>query len=281
MNRQYFLTDLDGTLLRSNATVSDFTVDVINRTLAENHVFSFATARSFVSAKSLVNRIRWTYPIIIYNGALIIDPQTEQILSGQFLDNDTATKILALGRQLGLMPLVFGIESGGNQRVWHEAFMNDGQRQFSESRPGDPRFKFNESLSLRQDDQVMILTYIASEAELQPFKDILVEEFDDQMHIHFTRDTYLRDYYFLEISHLDANKETAMKTWASLVGCSLSDVTVFGDNLNDIGLFKGAGKRLAVANAHEDLKDMADEVIGSNNEDGVAIYTGSRLDVAK
>ena len=97
-----------------------------------------------------------------------------------------------------------------------------------------------------------------------------------RIHVHFARDTYLRDYYFLELSHPKANKEDAMKAWAPLVGCSPTDVTVFGDNLNDIGLFRGAGKRLAVANGHDDLKAIADDVIAPNNEDGVAQYI-SRL----
>jgi len=264
MDRQYFVTDLDGTLLRSDATLSDFTADVINRTLAEGHVFSFATARSFISAKPLVGLIRWTYPVIIYNGALIIDPQTERILNGKFLSNNSTTQILELGRQIGLMPLVFGIEPSGMQRVWHEEFTNDGQRRFVESRPGDRRFRTRKPLSLSHSDQVIMLTYIATESELHPFKERLIETFHEQIHVHFTRDTYLRDYYFLEISHPHANKEDAMKTWASLVGCLPSDVTVFGDNLNDIGLFRGAGKRIAVANAHQELRSMANEIIGTN-----------------
>jgi len=277
MDRQHFLTDLDGTLLRSDATLSDFTVDVINRTLAEGHVFSFATARSYISAKPIIKRIHWSYPVIIYNGALIIDPQSERILHGKLLPNDMTTRILELGRQSGLVPLVFGIEASGIQRVWHETLSNDGQRKFVESRHGDPRFERREPFILVDGDQVIMLTYIASESELYPFKDRLVEMLGDQIHVHFTRDTYLRDYYFLEISHPHANKEDAMKAWSQLVGCASSDVTVFGDNLNDLGLFRGAGKRIAVANAHNDIKSMADEIAGANDQDGVVKYIKTML----
>lgn len=281
MDRQYFLTDLDGTLLRSDATLSDFTVDVINRTLAEGHVFSFATARSLISAKLLVGLIRWTYPVIIYNGALIIDPLSERILNGKFLSNDSTIQILELGRQIGLMPLVFGIEASGMHRVWHEEFTNHGQRRFVDSRPGDRRFQIRDPLSLTHGDQVIMLTYIASESELQLFKDHLIETFDGQIHVHFTRDTYLRDCYFLEISHPHANKEEAIKTWASLVGCSPSDVVAFGDNLNDIGLLRVAGQGITVANAHQELKSMANGIIGTNDQDGVAKYIQALLRVTQ
>lgn len=272
MERQYFLTDLDGTLLRSDTTLSDFTVDVLNQTLAEGHVCSFATARSFISAKPLVESIGWSYPVIVYNGALIVDPQSERILHAKFLSSDVTTQILEFGRRTGLMPLVFGMEPSAAQRVWHEELISGGLRRFVESRPGDPRFRTREPLSLRRGDQVIMLTYIASKAELQPFKDHLIDMLNDQIHVHFTRDTYLRDDYFLEISHPHANKEEAMKAWASLVGCSPSDVTVFGDNLNDIGLFRGAGKKLAVANAHQELQVVASEMIETNDQDGVAKY---------
>lgn len=272
MYRQYFMTDLDGTLLRSDATLSDFTVDVMNQALGEGHIFSFATARSFISAKPIVKSVGWCYPIIIYNGALIIDPKSERILHGNLLPNETTTRILHLGHQFGLVPFVFGIESTGTQRVWHEAFTNDGQRRFVESRPGDPRFQLRESLFLGHSEQVIMLTYIASEAALYSFKHRLNQIFAGQIHVHFTRDTYLRDYYFLEISHPLANKEEALKEWTSLVGCAPGDVTVFGDNLNDLGLFREARKRIAVANAHKELKLIADEVIGTNDHDGVARY---------
>lgn len=77
---RYFVTDLDGTLLRSDASVSDLTVDVVTRALHEGRVVSFATARSWISAKPQVHRIPWRHPIIVYNGAIILDPVTEDTL---------------------------------------------------------------------------------------------------------------------------------------------------------------------------------------------------------
>lgn len=90
-------------------------------------------------------------------------------------------------------------------------------------------------------------------------------------------DTYLRDFCFLELSHPDANKAAALQAWASLVGCEAGMITVFGDNLNDLGLFSAAGYRIAVGNAHRDLRSLADEVIASNDEDAIAHYLAPYL----
>ena len=51
-----------------------------------------------------------------------------------------------------------------------------------------------------------------------------------------------------------------------------SRITVFGDHLNDLSMFRVAGRRVAVANAHPDILQIADEVIGTNDEDAVVRY---------
>ncbi|HZG86727.1 HAD family hydrolase [Paenibacillus sp.] len=67
-----FITDLDGTLLRSDQTLSDYTVDVLNAAMQEEDcIVSFATARGFVSAIGVVSPVAWKYPAILYNGALL------------------------------------------------------------------------------------------------------------------------------------------------------------------------------------------------------------------
>lgn len=279
MKPKYFLIDLDGTLLRSDGSVSDFTVEVINKALRVGHIISFATARSLVSAKPIVGQIDWVYPIVLYNGALIVDPQAENILHGQFTDTTTAIEVLDLGRQFGLAPFVFGIDSLGTQRVWYEDFINDGQRKFAASRPGDPRFRLVERVHVDASNRILMLTYIATEEQLLPFKDEIDKRYVRDVHVHFTRDTYLHDYFFLEVAHVDANKECATKKWAELVGCSPTEITAFGDNLNDLGLLRGAGQRVVVSNAHEELKRIADVQIDSNDNDGVAVFINEMLSI--
>lgn len=122
-----------------------------------------------------------------------------------------------------------------------------------------------------------MLTYIAEESQVAALQDRARETFAGQVHIHVTRDTYLEDYWFLELSHPDANKAAALQAWASLVGCRAELVTVFGDNLNELGLFASGGHRVAVRNAHPQLRSRADEVIGSNDEDAVAGYIARHL----
>lgn len=274
---RYFVTDLDGTLLRSDASVSDLTVEVVTRALHAGQVVSFATARSWISAKTQVHRIPWQHPIIVYNGAIILDPVTEDTLWGRFLDRDVAANILALGDTLDLVPLIFGRDATGRDCVWNASPLPHGPSHFKESRPHDPRFEARDPLRILPGDQVLMLTYIAEESQVAALQDRARETFAGYVHIHVTRDTYLHDYWFLELSHPDANKAAALQAWASLVGCDAGMVTVFGDNLNDLGLFAAGGHRIAVKNAHRELKSRADEVIASNDDDAVAHYLARHL----
>ncbi|EFM11577.1 Haloacid dehalogenase domain protein hydrolase type 3 [Paenibacillus curdlanolyticus YK9] len=267
---RYLLTDLDGTLLTSDAQLSDYTVRVINNALENGDCISFATARSYQSSMAVTSRILWRYPLVLYNGSLLFDPVNRQVLGGHWLANETTNAIIALGREMALVPLLFALDDTDRERVLHERLTREGDQRFYASRPGDPRFTEVEQLSCLPSYRTLIVTYIGLREELEPLFHAITGRYGAAVHVHFMRDTYIDNHYFLEVSHPLANKEHGMRLWCEHVGCLPEDVTVFGDNLNDIGLFKRAGTRLAVSGAHRELKLMASRIIGSNDEDGVA-----------
>ncbi|MWC28949.1 HAD hydrolase family protein [Paenibacillus sp. MMS18-CY102] len=267
---RYILTDLDGTLLTSGAQLSDYTVRIFNDALEAGAVISFATARSYQSSMAATSRILWRYPLVLYNGSMLFDPVHHKVLGGHWLENGKTNEIISIGREMALVPLLFALDDADRERVLHERLTREGDQRFFASRPGDPRFTEVSLLQCPPSYRTLIVTYIGLREELEPLFHAITERYGAEVHVHFMRDTYIGNHYFLEISHPLANKEHGMRLWCEHVGCLPEDVTVFGDNLNDIGLFKRAGTRLAVSGAHRELKLMASRVIGSNDEDGVA-----------
>ena len=75
-----YVSDLDGTLLQSNERTSDYTNMVINKLTDKGMLFSYATARSLITAKKAAKGINAKIPLIVYNGAFIIDNVTGEIL---------------------------------------------------------------------------------------------------------------------------------------------------------------------------------------------------------
>ena len=76
----------------------------------------------------------------------------------------------------------------------------------------------------------------------------------------------------------DTSKGIALKVLSEQLGISLEDVVVVGDNYNDLSMLKIAGYKVAMANAVENVKSLADEVIKSNDEEGVADFLQRLLD---
>ncbi|MFX3632813.1 MAG: HAD-IIB family hydrolase [Candidatus Pristimantibacillus sp.] len=272
-----FLTDLDGTLLRSDASLSIYAKEVLTAAIEKGAVISYATARSYLSSSRAVSSIPWKAPIILYNGALIFDPIHQKVLDGQWLDREIANMIIELGRGYQLVPLLFSLDNEDNEQVLHEKLYKIGDVSFYNSRPNDPRFQEVEQLSCPETHRTLIITYIGLLEDLLALKKRISEEYGDQVLVHMMKDNYIKDHYFLEFSHPKANKAEGAKLWAELVGHSLSEISVFGDNLNDVGMFEAAGKSIAVANAHERLIELADQVISTNDEDAVARYISEQM----
>lgn len=277
MSKGYYLTDLDGTLLRSNATLSDFTSHVVTRGLEEGAVISYATARSYTSSMAVASQIPWRYPLVLYNGALLFDPIQKRVLDGYFLSQAATEAIVALGRTRGLIPLLFALDQEDQERVLHEKLRRTGDQQFAASRPNDTRFREVKELSCPESIRTLILTYIGLLEEVEPLRDAISASLGSAVHIHLMKDNYIADHYFLEFSHPLANKHEGLLLWAKHVGCTPEEITVFGDNLNDIGMFHAAGRKVAVENAHPELKQMATETVSCNDQDGVARYLEARL----
>jgi hydroxymethylpyrimidine pyrophosphatase-like HAD family hydrolase len=75
----------------------------------------------------------------------------------------------------------------------------------------------------------------------------------------------------VEVTPAGVNKATALAELAGSVGVVARDVVAFGDYPNDVPMLAWAGHGVAVANAHPDVIEIADEVTASNDEDGVAL----------
>ena len=88
-----FVTDLDGTLMRGDLTISDFTVKTINNLVEQGISFTYATARSIVSARTITSELKLNLPVITRNGAVLADNS-----SGQIIEKALFTK-----REVGLL----------------------------------------------------------------------------------------------------------------------------------------------------------------------------------
>ena len=108
-----YVSDLDGTLSRSDESISDYTNDVINRLTCEGMIFSYATARSAITAKKVTKGLDAKIPIIVYNGAFILDNNTGEKLLSNFFD-ETIKNVIDELLSTGINPIVYAFGDGKN-----------------------------------------------------------------------------------------------------------------------------------------------------------------------
>ncbi len=268
-NTQLFVTDLDKTFLRTDLSVSSFSREVWNDLVAKDVLLTFATARSYEKSLSLLRGLNLKVPAVVLNGALIVASNGD-ILASNALDKGTTDSILAIGKQHNLSPFVLGLE-GLRDTVLHTAPQNPGQAYFLEHRAGDPRLKLE--AKARAIEMNLTITFIDTQTALTPLRDELINLLGPKIETKLAQDPYCSGYWNLEVLDAKGDKVHALKQLSERLNVSAKDVTVFGDNHNDIGMFKWAGRGVAVANAVEELKEISLIVLpDSNDTDAVAKF---------
>ena len=111
-----YVTDLDGTLLRSDATLSEYTANTLNRLIDEGVMFTYATARSYVSASPLVKKLNLCCPAVIFNGVFIVDPKTGEHLKENVYSEECRSLARDCFVRESLAPLVYS-NIDGKERV--------------------------------------------------------------------------------------------------------------------------------------------------------------------
>lgn len=257
-----YVSDLDGTLLRSNEKTSEYTNQVINRLTESGMNFSYATARSLITAKKAAGGINTKIPLIVYNGAFVIDNLTGDILLENYFDNSVNSLLDDLFAEK-VYPIVYSYIDGKEKFSFVPEYCSYGTNKFLESRKGDPRTNAVKTINDLKLGRIFYITCIDEAQKLKP----LYEKYRDLYRCVYDTDIYTKEQW-LEIMPLNVSKAGAIKQLQAILKCEKT--IVFGDGKNDIDMFELADESYAVQNADEALKKIATAVIDSNDEDGVA-----------
>lgn len=260
--RTLYVSDLDGTLLQSNERTSGYTNNIINRLTAQGMLFSYATARSYHTARKVTAGMTADIPLIVYNGAFVIDNVTGERLLETYFDASADALLDDLFAH-NVYPIVYAIIGGQEKFSFVPELCTRGMRLFLDSRKGDIRMNVLHHADALHTGNQFYITCIDEPEKLRP----LYEKYRGAYHCVFSRDIYSGEQW-LEIMPQAATKANAIRQLRSLLHCER--LVVFGDGKNDIDMFQLADESYAVQNADDELKQLATAVIPSNDADGVA-----------
>lgn len=263
MEKILYVSDLDGTLMHHDQTISQFTVKTINELIEQGMIFSFATARSLVTAAKITERITATLPAVVYNGTFIIEKQTGELLHANYFLKEEQEQITATLLEAGIYPIVYAYVDGVEKFSYYRERCNQPTKEFIDTKKGDIRDNPVTSVEELLHGEIFYFTCIGTKEELKP----MCEKFKKDYYCLYQTDIY-SGAQWLEIIPNKATKANAVLQLKELLGCD--KIVVFGDAKNDIPMFRISDECYAVENAVPELKEIATGVIGSNEEDGVA-----------
>lgn len=267
--RTLFLTDLDGTLLRSDATLSDATVEILTGLIGQGMLFSYATARSYLRASVITARLPLHLPVAVYGGSMVVDVRSGAPIAISSVDPVTVDAVVAGCQAAGVPPLLHCRLDGRDRVVWVRGQESEGIEGFLAARVGDPRLAPVASWSELPRTEVYYLAIIGDAAPIAALASTVTGA-----HVIVQTDTYPPHHTWLELSAVGTNKGSAALRLKEITGADR--LVVFGDNANDLPMFEVADESYAVGNATEVLRARASAVIGPNDEDGVARLLSAR-----
>ncbi|WP_428738501.1 HAD-IIB family hydrolase [Sulfurimonas sp.] len=267
--KNIYITDLDHTFLRSDLSVSDYTKKIWNS--YENHsILSIATARTYKKTMQFMQGVSINAPMILLDGALIATTN-RKIIDTKFISKKMADEIINEGAKLGIYPFLLSLlDQELNEAFSYSHTLNNYQTEILKRYANDDHTQGFKNLRAMEDNFKVV--YMADEDILVELKQRVEAIFGNELKYILAPEAYM-GCYFLTILHKDADKAHGIQSISEATGFDLGRLSVFGDNLNDIGMFNLANISVAVANAHADVKQMANVVLPhTNDEDGVAKY---------
>jgi len=249
-------SDIDGTLLSSDKKLLDSTREAIKWAKEIGICFVLSTGRSVVAIKELINELGLTGPMITYNGALVVDAQSDKVIYKAGLSAEAARKIID-----------FGLSIDTTMCIWSNNIFYSN--------------KNNERTDMYQNFSTMPPTVLT---DFEPIINQGIEKvlyFDVTENIPKLREqvhalkldgvrTVRSQPMFLENINENASKSNALSKIAEYLGICREEIMALGDGENDKDMLEYAGIGVAMKNGDPLAKAAADYITGSNDDGGFA-----------
>jgi Cof subfamily protein (haloacid dehalogenase superfamily) len=248
-------SDLDGTLLRPDGTVSERTRAAIERVIAAGVTFVIVTGRPSRSVREIAARAGVRGLAICANGALVYDLDADKVVAATPLTAEVGRRLVA-ELQAALPGTVFASETEDR----FQAMTGWGRR----SLPAPGRVEIDDPLALVAAPVIKLLVRHPE----RPFAELV-----ERVRAVAGEDAVVTwsGVGLAEVSAAGVTKAFALEWVCRRLGVTPDQVVALGDMPNDLPMLVWAGRSVAVANADAEVVATADEVTAANTDDGVAI----------
>lgn len=268
-----YISDLDGTLLNNKAELSNYTIQTLNNLISKGMNFSFATARTAATTNVILRDVNINLPVILMNVVLVYDIKNTAYLKVETLSEKSIQYILDVLKSNNMTGFMYEVKNN-KLTTYYETLSNKALKDFYDERITKYKKPFthvNAFSNVITEDIIyfcLLDTKEHQEAIYHSLKNI------KEIEIAYYKDIYSENLWYIEIFSNKATKYNAAKFLKEY--CKFDRMVGFGDNLNDLALFKACDESYAVANAKNEVKLASTAIIDSNLNDGVARWLDSK-----
>lgn len=255
MKYKMLAIDVDDTLIDDEKRISANTQQALAEALSMGVKVTLATGRMYASAKQIAAQLKLNVPLISYQGALIKNLEDGVVLYERHVPQDAVQ---------------FLFDFAERHRLHIQAYVNDelyvkedNEKIQAYARLSDVPYQVEPDLERLSRLPMPKIIIIDDPDKLDALMPELSERLGNQVHMTKSKPN------FLEFMHKEGTKGHAVTFLAEHFGCSLSEVIGIGDSWNDMEMLEVAGLGVAMGNAVPSLKEKADYITRTNNEDGV------------
>ena len=256
MKYKLLALDMDGTVLNAKKQISERTLAAIRQAMGLGVIVTVATGRSWTGLVQYREVLQLPHPIILYNGAMMVSPDGSEIYFRQNLVSEAALEIMRHGQAYGVTQIIWAGERlysfAETERLRRYAAVVGGT--FTLIEDAETLAEAGVTKILWSDDAAQIVRY---QEELPR---ILKADVNDST----------SSPEFLEFVDPGASKGAALEELARQFGVEPAEVIAVGDAMNDMTMLQYAGLGVAMGNGVEELREIADYITRTNDEDGVA-----------
>lgn len=252
--------DMDGTLLTSDKKISDKTKEALKKAEEKGVKVVLASGRPLSGiTKSLeeLDLFKGDDYVLSFNGGIVINSKTEEVVTSNLLKGSDLKKIYEISKELDINIHAFSLKEGlitpkMSQYTQHECDINGIEAAIKD---------FNE---INDDEDIVKVMMIDPQEKLDSAIAKLPKDLYDKYSV------FKSAPFFLEFTNKEVDKGKGLKKLGEYLGIKQEEIIACGDAGNDLSMVKYAGLGVAMENATDDVKEAADYITLSNDEDGIA-----------
>ena len=254
-------TDLDGTLVTDDKNLTDRTIENVKKALKKNVKIMISSARAFYRLERYIDELdlrRENQYTICFNGAMIVENITGEVLYSKNLDKQEVNELISLGKQLNVPIMLYSKNAHSAEEIPEVIQKNKNSKGLNLKIENFNKLDFD-----KEENYIYKIVFMDKPERIIEIRNNLSKEIINQYEVTSSIPEYI------EFVKKGIKKSEAIKFIMNKCKIEQEEVIAIGDGENDIEMLRFAGLGVAMGNADNYVKENADYITTSNNDDGV------------